>query len=175
MAGRFYVYELVDPRDDKVFYVGKGQRGRVHQHEVEARKGKVSAKCDLIRKIEADGLAIIKRKVSYFEDEIQAYKAETALILQYGIDHLTNAVLGGGGFSGFDVAEDRKVIASIANILRRVEGRDLTAVNILDVVTLDLRGAIEECRQCAWKIIGRRGAEWVNTIANPYNVNFVPT
>ena len=34
----YYVYELIDPRDDRVFYVGKGKKGRIDQHEAEARK-----------------------------------------------------------------------------------------------------------------------------------------
>ena len=31
----YYVYELIDPRDDRVFYVGKGKKGRIDQHEAE--------------------------------------------------------------------------------------------------------------------------------------------
>lgn len=33
---RWYVYELVDPRDQAVFYVGKGAGKRVDAHEAEA-------------------------------------------------------------------------------------------------------------------------------------------
>ena len=33
---RFYVYELIDPRDGKVFYIGKGQGRRIYGHEAEA-------------------------------------------------------------------------------------------------------------------------------------------
>jgi hypothetical protein len=28
----YYVYLLIDPRNDKVFYVGKGKGNRVNQH-----------------------------------------------------------------------------------------------------------------------------------------------
>lgn len=31
-ALNFYVYALVDPRDKKIFYVGKGSGDRVFQH-----------------------------------------------------------------------------------------------------------------------------------------------
>ena len=30
---QFYVYVLIDPRDNEVFYVGKGQGERAFQHE----------------------------------------------------------------------------------------------------------------------------------------------
>ena len=36
-----YVYELIDPRDGKVFYVGKGRNSRAWAHEKAARRGKV--------------------------------------------------------------------------------------------------------------------------------------
>jgi hypothetical protein len=35
----FYVYELIDPRDGKVFYVGKGKGERAWQHEIDVRRG----------------------------------------------------------------------------------------------------------------------------------------
>ena len=34
----FYVYALMDPRDNKVFYVGKGTGNRVFSHEIESNK-----------------------------------------------------------------------------------------------------------------------------------------
>lgn len=38
----FYVYELIDPRTDWVFYVGKGQGRRAWQHEQAVRRGDLS-------------------------------------------------------------------------------------------------------------------------------------
>ena len=35
-ALQFYVYCLVDPRDNKIFYVGKGKGNRVFQHAMNA-------------------------------------------------------------------------------------------------------------------------------------------
>ena len=47
--GAFYTYELIDPRDGTVFYIGKGNGSRRYAHEKEARtllakQGEKSAK-----------------------------------------------------------------------------------------------------------------------------------
>lgn len=34
-----YVYALVDPRDNAVFYIGKGKGRRMYEHEREAARG----------------------------------------------------------------------------------------------------------------------------------------
>lgn len=36
--GDYYVYGLVDPRNDKIFYIGKGTGNRVFQHVAETKK-----------------------------------------------------------------------------------------------------------------------------------------
>ena len=38
----YYVYALVDPRNDKVFYIGKGIGNRVFSHEIESEKSPLS-------------------------------------------------------------------------------------------------------------------------------------
>ena len=40
----FYVYALVDPRDNTVFYVGKGTGNRIFSHEIESGKVNKSEK-----------------------------------------------------------------------------------------------------------------------------------
>lgn len=87
--GRYYVYTLTDPRDGKVFYVGKGRGNRVDAHERQAKRGIKSPKCDRIREIVAAGLAVIKEKVAFFDCEGEAYKFESRMILS--MDGLTNA------------------------------------------------------------------------------------
>jgi hypothetical protein len=44
----FYVYALCDPLGC-VFYVGKGQKGRIFDHAAEAHKGGKNSKCEMIR------------------------------------------------------------------------------------------------------------------------------
>lgn len=89
-AAKWYVYELIDPRDWSVFYVGKGKDDRVREHEKEAHKGVCSAKCDRINDIESHGLNIIRRQVAVFWCEKSAYDFEKKLIFSY--PNLTNLV-----------------------------------------------------------------------------------
>lgn len=92
---RFYVYELIDPRDDAVFYVGKGQKRRIECHEAEAAKGKHSRKCDRIREIWGAGHSITKHIVSRHSDENEALEAEASRIADIGLANLTNVFPGG--------------------------------------------------------------------------------
>lgn len=89
-----YVYDLVDPRSGKAFYVGKGQKRRAWQHVREARNGGSGAKCERIREIEGDGAAVGVRIVQRFAREIDALRFEAKRISELG--GLTN-ILGGGG------------------------------------------------------------------------------
>lgn len=80
----YYVYALFDPRDDVLFYVGKGVGGRVFQHAREARTvdGESSAglKLDLIRAIQRDGLEVRVELVRHLLSEPEAFEVEAAVI-----------------------------------------------------------------------------------------------
>src|SRR5690348_9647048 len=60
----FYVYQLIDPRDGAVFYVGKGSGDRMFQHVRDAKRGRVSneAKTRRILDILEGGVEPISRK-----------------------------------------------------------------------------------------------------------------
>lgn len=70
----YYVYCLIDPKDSKVFYIGKGKGNRVFQHALHAEKfeDEQSEKLDKIREIltRKDG----NNKVGYY-------------IIRHGIDN----------------------------------------------------------------------------------------
>lgn len=91
----FYVYTLTDPRTGDVFYVGKGSGRRLHNHEVEARRGVYSAKCDHIRAIWAAGHSVGRSVISRHDDENEALDAEYEAIEAIGLDALTNVLPGG--------------------------------------------------------------------------------
>lgn len=97
----FYVYELVDPRDGSVFYVGKGVGERAHQHAREARDELIETnKLARIRDIEQSSLNVRVRVIGRYETEAQALSVEATLIhWVYGLTNLTNIQGGHGGSS----------------------------------------------------------------------------
>ena len=78
----FYVYALVDPRDNKVFYIGKGTGNRVFSHEIESGKSRESEKRKIKRicEIEENGFSVKRWIVHRGLTEDEAFAAETALI-----------------------------------------------------------------------------------------------
>lgn len=106
----YYTYTLAypdnfpDPRKaGTVFYVGKGQNGRINMHKYEARKGVKSHKCSVIRLIWACGCEVDKNILAYFDIEQDAFMYEIALI--FFMDGLTNLTYGGEGMSGLAPSE----------------------------------------------------------------------
>lgn len=56
-----YVYALVDPRNDHIFYIGKGKGNRVFQHAENALQENIDGhnlKLETIRSIHQDGLKV---------------------------------------------------------------------------------------------------------------------
>lgn len=96
---RYYVYALRDPRDGKVFYVGKGVKARINSHTKEAGADPLSvrAKVQRINEIQTSGrepdLLFLRTGI---EDERTAYIVEQAVIDAFAADGhpLTNLVRG---------------------------------------------------------------------------------
>ena len=78
----FYVYALIDPRDGRVFYIGKGTGNRVFSHEVESGKSHKTEKKKLqkIREIEDAGFLVKRLIVNWGLNENEAFVAEATLI-----------------------------------------------------------------------------------------------
>lgn len=92
----YYVYLLIDPRNDKVFYVGKGCGERINHHLLGAleEKTKETEKIKTIRAIQKAkkevGLTILRHGLT----EKEAFEIECAMIDFLGIENLTNLVNG---------------------------------------------------------------------------------
>jgi hypothetical protein len=169
----YYVYELRDPRDGSVFYVGKGKGSRIDQHEREADKGRQSRKCDRIRAIKAGGLCIVKDKVRHFANEQDAFDFEAELVGLYGLANLTNVVPGGGtARNGHTIYQDRLRISTAAQMVRRLGNGRVKSITINGSV-LDLQSIVESTKRGAASVIARRGVEWANAIVKRFNVTFV--
>ena len=102
--GPFYLYVLCRPSGEP-FYVGKGVKLRVLQHESDARTTRMlSYKLNLIRSLHRQGQHIAYRIDSSFAEEAGALARERALIAEIGrhdlkLGPLTNQTDGGEGTS----------------------------------------------------------------------------
>ena len=78
---KYYVYSLVDPRDNRIFYVGKGSGNRVYQH---ARAALVddspSLKLSTIREIKELGLDVMYYLIRHNLTEQDAYLVESSIM-----------------------------------------------------------------------------------------------
>ena len=118
-----YVYTLAYPESmgGQVFYIGKGSGYRINQHENEARLGKQSKKCEIIRSILNAGERVVKCKVHEGLSSHQAYEQERLLIQQYGLENLANSKDGGligrirrGDYERISLDVRRDLLAKIA-------------------------------------------------------------
>lgn len=89
---RYYVYLLIDPRDDKVFYVGKGKGARYAAHVKEWFKGVINnpLKYERIGQIRDDGFAVSEVCFQSDLEEWQSLDLEKELIEGIGRSILTN-------------------------------------------------------------------------------------
>ncbi len=114
----FYVYALIDPRDDRVFYIGKGTGNRVFSHEYESGKSRNSEKQKLLRiqEIENSGHYVKRLIINWDLTENEAFVAEASLInlLKYlGDTQLTNDVSGHHVHEGLTVEEFEQLYGAV--------------------------------------------------------------
>ena len=90
----YYVYTLTDPRNDTIFYVGKGKGDRAWKHgRLQDGCGNVR-KDRLIKKLHRLGMEPQVTIVKQFVNEEDAYDYEDQLTETIGIENLTNAKIG---------------------------------------------------------------------------------
>ena len=97
--GEFYVYGLIDPRTDKIFYIGKGTGNRIFEHEKEHVSNPDSDKLKLktISEIVAEGETVKRIIINSNLSEKEALAAEASLINIFnyiGDINLTNILSG---------------------------------------------------------------------------------
>lgn len=106
MTGRFYVYHLIDPRDGKPFYVGKGQRTRGNDHVKNIAthaKDSQHPKDQRIREIIGAGLDVEVKIVERFTLEADALEFEKQQISS--LEGLTNIL---SGYTSAKAAEQKE-------------------------------------------------------------------
>lgn len=77
----YYVYALIDPRDKKVFYVGKGKGNRIFNHVAGALENEtITDKLELIRDIHRLGFEVEHYVIRHDLTEETAFEIECAVI-----------------------------------------------------------------------------------------------
>jgi group I intron endonuclease len=121
MENIFYVYHLIDPLTNEVFYVGKGHGNRIFDHEKEVRRNKIPHKNKhlyfKIKKILSLGRNIIYKKIYENINEECSFKKELEEIRRIGradLKHgsLCNLTDGGEGQRGIIYTEEMRKFRS---------------------------------------------------------------
>ncbi|WPZ30747.1 GIY-YIG nuclease family protein [Sulfitobacter sp. OXR-159] len=116
----FYVYLLIDPRDQAIFYVGKGSGGRVYQHVKSARapKSKNGVKDCRIIEIQRAGGKVIEAIYKSNLSEDEAFGVERYLIERLRKHGLTN-------IAGGVVTSRQSSMARAAKLLSHLKSYDV--------------------------------------------------
>lgn len=111
----YYVYALIDPRTDTIFYIGKGKYRRCYQHEKEYRAGRVdnAVKFTRIGEILAAGLNVRVAILDQYVDQRDAYSAERQFVFAIGRDRLSNEANG-------QTSEEERARVRAQDMLNRV-------------------------------------------------------
>jgi hypothetical protein len=153
---QYYVYFLLDPRGDNVFYIGKGVGNRVFNHmEGAIEDGIESEKLDTIRDIINSSCKVKHYILRHGLTEKGAFEVEAALIDFVGVNNLSN--LQGGHYSSdyglktageiISMYEAEELSTSVPLILVNINKRyDRT------MTSLELYSATKE----AWVVGSRR-------------------
>lgn len=141
----YYVYALVDPRNSKIFYIGKGKENRVFQHakgaledilEDALSENAPNLKLDTIRSIISEGKKVAYYIIRHNLEEKEAYLVESTLIdmLTYSSfnhdNQLTNLVAGHHQWDeGIKTIEEINVLYDCAKIEVK-KGDNILLVNL---------------------------------------------
>ena len=85
MTAKWYVYFLIDPRDNQIFYIGKGTGNRMFKHVANVKAGKEPnpIKREIIQELWDEDKEPKYQINAYFWDEKAAYAHESKLIREY--------------------------------------------------------------------------------------------
>lgn len=166
---KFYVYHLIDPRNGKTFYVGKGKGRRMYHHTKEALRGVYSRKCNLIREILSEGLEVMCLPIQRFDDEAEAYAFEADEVERIGLENLTNVLPGGGGVWVRPVKQAKWSADMLEKVAPRLARsmRELTAHGRLYMGDIDITSHVREVIQT---ILDEAGFDAVKAAVAPYGV-----
>lgn len=116
--GGYYVYGLIDPRSKRIFYIGKGTKNRVFEHEKESLGSPDSEKLKLktIADIKNAGLEVEKIIINSKLTEEEAFAAEASLINAFNYvsdERLTNIIAGHHSAEALSVDEYERINGAV--------------------------------------------------------------
>lgn len=161
--GEYYVYGLIDPRTDQIFYIGKGTGNRVFEHEKESMNRPDSDKLKLktISEIKSLGLDVKKIIINSNLTESEAFAAEAALINAFNYVNdveLTNIVAGHHSSEALSVEDFEKMYGAdelhredikqkiLVIKINKLYRRNMTAQELYDTVRGVWRASINNAR-----------------------------
>ncbi len=98
----YYVYELIDPRNNKPFYIGKGKYKRMYAHfnAIKNNKNLINKHLEnKLKKLLCDGLKPNYKKIFESDNEKLCFNKEIERIKEIGRENLCNLTDGGEGGS----------------------------------------------------------------------------
>lgn len=164
---KHYVYHLIDPRTDKVFYIGKGVGKRIAAHEREAANGVYHPKCVIIREIWEAGLTVTRKIVKEFDTAKEALVYEKKQIARFGLDKLAN-IHPGNDSEGYHISPelqaDRDIIYTTLKFTANIQkfGIDNLIVRIFGLEMKIPQKLFENVFNHYNDLIKKRGQNWVN-------------
>ena len=174
---KYYVYCLVDPRDDKIFYIGKGKNDRIFDHSRGIlEKDFVTEKIEKIKEIINSGEKvqhyILKHNI---ENEKTAYEFESFLIefMEFPAfsHHFSLSNIQGGHHSfinGIQTVEELEAIyGSKEETLGYFEQTDYKLLVININKTME-PGSLYESTRSSWKLVESR-AKKVDYVLSEYH------
>lgn len=128
----YYVYMLIDPETEKIFYVGKGTENRIFAHLNHSISSPFeSDKLDKIRSIQSKGLQVKHIILRHGLTEKEAFEVEGSLIDFIGLEGLTNIVSGHHSNNRGRMSVNEVIIQYDAPKLEIIEPALLITVNRL--------------------------------------------
>ncbi|MDB5228028.1 MAG: Excinuclease subunit domain protein [Bacteroidota bacterium] len=135
---KFYVYALIDPRDNKIFYIGKGNTNRIFSHINEAiQNPKETEKLETIRSIKSDNQKVKHYIIRHGLEENEAILLESVLIdfLTYKdfieISKITNIASGHHSFNlGIKTADECELLYNCEELKKEEIQHKILVINI---------------------------------------------
>ena len=155
-----YVYALVDPQNDEIFYIGKGSNStRPFAHLGESVNGNNVEKNERIASIRSQGNEPRVEIIRYGLTKGTAHEAEAALIDAIGIKNLTNSIRG---------HETDRGRATALDLDQQIGGKPIDVENItVKAILFYCHGAypkydLYDATRQYWDVSGDRVQEKIN-------------